>query len=100
MEKVLNFLALCRIVTVDTNIPATTAMGTLDPKGRQMALMSGANVIMPNFTPRALRKNYLLYDNKIGVDDDAEESLEHVNEIVREAGKRVADVKGDRIKSC
>lgn len=98
IEKVMNFLSACRIVNFDANIPATTAMGTLHPKGRQMALMSGANVIMPNFTPQRLRKDYVLYDNKIGVDDDAEESLENVLKIIQESGKTAVESKGDRIK--
>lgn len=61
-------LALTRLLLPDTNIPATTAMETLHPQGRIMALKAGANVIMPNVTFEKCRKNYEIYPDKVSVD--------------------------------
>ena len=61
----LKMMALMRLLLPDTNIPATTAMETLDPQGRLIALQSGANVVMPNVTEGDYRKLYELYPGKI-----------------------------------
>ena len=67
----LKMLAISRLILPKALIPATTAMGTIAPNGRELALNSGANVVMPNLTPTAMRKLYLLYDDKICIGDDA-----------------------------
>ena len=67
----LKMLAISRILLPGALIPATTAMGTIAPNGRELALNAGANVVMPNLTPVAVRKLYILYDDKICIDDDA-----------------------------
>lgn len=92
----LKTLSLIRILLPDTNIPATTAMGTLDPEGRQKALAVGANVIMPNLSPASLRPLYQLYDNKICVFENADNCMECTGLIVKQAGKRVNTGRGDR----
>jgi biotin synthase len=71
----LKMIALLRIIMKDINIAATTAMQTIDPMGREKALLVGANVIMPNLTPVKYRKNYLLYENKPCLDEEAEECM-------------------------
>lgn len=58
----------------DINIAATTAMQTLDPNGRELALRAGANVVMPNLTPLKYREGYAIYDNKPSLNEDAEET--------------------------
>jgi len=55
----------------DALIPATTALGTIDKKGRELGLVAGANVVMPNLSPVRVRKQYELYDNKICVYEGA-----------------------------
>jgi len=67
----LKMIALARLVLPKALIPATTAMGTIAPNGRELALRSGANIVMPNLTPVAVRKFYALYDDKICIGDDA-----------------------------
>ena len=67
----LKMVALARLVLPKALIPATTAMGTITPNGRELALNAGANVVMPNLTPVAVRKFYALYDDKICIGDDA-----------------------------
>ncbi len=69
----LKMVALLRILMPDINIAATTAMQTIDPQGREKALMVGANVIMPNLTPLKYRENYLLYQDKPCIDEEAQE---------------------------
>ncbi|MCL2561136.1 MAG: [FeFe] hydrogenase H-cluster radical SAM maturase HydE [Rikenellaceae bacterium] len=64
MNLTLNMIAVLRLLMPDINIAATTALQAIVPDGRLRAVAAGANVIMPNLTPDALRKNYSLYDNK------------------------------------
>lgn len=71
LELCLEMVARLRIMMPHINIAATTALQVLDPMGREMALMHGANVIMPNMTETSLRGNYSLYEGKHGVEDDA-----------------------------
>ncbi|MCX6279488.1 MAG: [FeFe] hydrogenase H-cluster radical SAM maturase HydE [Bacteroidetes bacterium] len=69
----LKMVAILRIMMKNINIAATTAMQTIDKQGREKALMVGANVIMPNLTPVKYRQDYLLYENKPCLDEDAQE---------------------------
>lgn len=96
MSMVLNFLSAMRLVTYDTNIPATTSMATLDKEGREKALNAGANVIMPNYTPQKYRESYKLYDNKICTKEDAEHTMEFTKKTVERAGKVLVLERGDR----
>lgn len=68
MELALKIMALVRILMPKINIPATTAMETLEKNGRMRALKSGANVVMPNLTPYNERKKYSIYPQKQGTD--------------------------------
>jgi biotin synthase len=90
----LKTLALIRLVLPEANLPATTAMGTIDPTGRQQALQIGANVIMPNFTPSRYRENYKLYDNKICVSEEYGKCAACTAGIAMAAGKRIVKSKG------
>lgn len=76
LELSLKMVAILRLIMPDINIAATTAMQTVDPRGRERALLAGANVMMPNLTPLRYRQSYLLYNDKTGTSDDAEESKE------------------------
>lgn len=68
----LNMIAALRLLMPDINIAAATALQAIDPAGREKALTVGANVIMPNLTPCEYRKEYLLYEDKPCLDEDAE----------------------------
>lgn len=95
-ELVMNFVALMRLLTVNTNIPATTSMGTLKQGLRSAILNCGANVIMPNHTPMDFRDKYMLYDNKIGVDSEPDDTLQMaINDVIK-ADKSVSWQKGFR----
>ncbi|MEI7904717.1 MAG: [FeFe] hydrogenase H-cluster radical SAM maturase HydE [Candidatus Firestonebacteria bacterium] len=71
----LTMIALARLSMPDINIAATTALQALDPKGRELGLLAGANIIMPNLTPTEYRAGYKLYDNKPCLDENAEMCL-------------------------
>ncbi|MDD3653029.1 MAG: [FeFe] hydrogenase H-cluster radical SAM maturase HydE [Desulfotomaculaceae bacterium] len=90
LEMTLKTLAVARLVLPLAHLPATTAVRTIDPQGRKLALKGGANVVMPNMTPRAYRTNYLLYPGKTGLTDTPEESFAAAVEAVTDAGCKVA----------
>lgn len=83
-------IALTRILTVDTNIAATTALQALDPKGRETALSFGANVLMPSLTPAEYRADYLLYQGKPCIDEGREDCLACLRKRVEASGRVVA----------
>ncbi len=72
MELTLRVLALARLITRNTNIPATTALSTLHPQGRIMALQVGANVVMPDFTPDIYKSRYDIYPGRADVGSAAD----------------------------
>ena len=76
-------------------LPATTALGTLDGSGRKRGVLAGANVIMPNLSPRAVRRKYLLYDNKSITGDDAAESIELLRGHMADIGYNLVLGRGD-----
>jgi len=85
----LKMVAILRIMMKDINIAATTAMQTIDPQGREKALMVGANVIMPNLTPVRYRNNYLLYENKPCLDEEAAECRNCLEARIAMAGDEI-----------
>lgn len=66
-EQTLYLLSLIRIMEKEILLPATTALGTIHPMGREQGILAGANVVMPNISPQEARDHYVLYDNKLGV---------------------------------
>jgi biotin synthase len=72
-QLTLRMVAILRLLFPYALIPATTALGTIDPQGREMGLRAGANVVMPNLSPVDVRKKYELYDNKICTGEEAAE---------------------------
>lgn len=95
VELTLFMLSLCRIMLPRVLLPATTALGTLDGSGRKRGVLAGANVIMPNLSPRAVRRKYLLYDNKAITGDDAAESIATLRGHMAEIGYELAIARGD-----
>ena len=86
----LKVMALTRLLLPDINIPATTAMETLNPHGRIMALQAGANVVMPNFTAEDVRGKYEIYPNKVGVNYD------ELSKKLSQIGRTISHKKGFR----
>jgi biotin synthase len=90
----LKVMALTRLNLPDINIPATTAMETLNPNGRIIALQSGANVVMINVTTTEYRKKYEIYPNKICVNDSADKCRGCIEGKIKSIGRFVAKDKG------
>ena len=88
-------IALVRLLLPKALIPATTALGTIDPYGRERGLQAGANVVMPNLSPTSIREDYSLYDNKICTGDEAAECKECISERIRKAGFEPDFSRGD-----
>ena len=93
-ELALKMMAVMRLLLPDINIPATTAMESLHPEGRLIALKSGANVVMPNATDTEFRPFYELYPGKICVGDSAEKCRYCVEAKIKSIGRTVALGKG------
>ena len=95
LEGTLFLLALVRLMLPKVLLPATTALGTIHPEGREMGILSGANVVMPNLSPADVRKKYLLYDNKISTGAEAAEALSSLKERMKAIGCEIAVGRGD-----
>ncbi|MDR3233693.1 MAG: [FeFe] hydrogenase H-cluster radical SAM maturase HydE [Planctomycetaceae bacterium] len=91
----LRFISLLRLMFPYALIPATTALGTIDPQGREMGLRAGANVVMPNLSPLEVRKQYELYDNKICTGEEAAECRGCLSGRVESAGYHLVTAVGD-----
>ena len=91
-------MALTRINLPNINIPATTAMETIIPNGRLIALQSGANVVMPNVSAIDCRKKYEIYPNKAGVNDHELEVRKLLEEKFATIGRGISKEKGFRKK--
>lgn len=98
VELTLFLLSVIRIMLPKVLLPATTALGTMDPIGREKGLNSGANVVMPNLSPVKNRKMYELYDNKICTGEEAAECRGCLGMRVASAGYRLADERGDALE--
>jgi len=90
LELSIKMVAILRLLMPKINMAATTAMQTLHPQGREMALKVGANVIMPNLTPLKYRDGYLLYDNKPNIHEETESSLARLKRSIEAAGCELA----------
>lgn len=73
LEMTLRLLSIIRLMNPNVLLPATTALGTINPLGREKGILAGANVVMPNLSPTSVRNKYMLYDNKICTGDEAAE---------------------------
>nr|MCR4650039.1 [FeFe] hydrogenase H-cluster radical SAM maturase HydE [Lachnospiraceae bacterium] len=89
LDITIKILAMVRLILPKVLLPATTALGTIDPLGREKGLMAGANVIMPNLSPTDVRGKYLLYDNKICTGDEAAECIRCMSVRVEKTGYKV-----------
>ena len=95
LEETLFFISVVRLLLPGVLLPATTALGTIDPRGREKGLQAGANVLMPNLSPAAVRKKYALYDNKICTGEEAAECSACLRARVERVGFRIVTDRGD-----
>ena len=95
LEETLRLLAIIRLLHPHVLLPATTALGTIHPQGREMGILAGANVVMPNLSPVAVREKYKLYDNKICTGDEAAECRHCMSRRMESIGYEVVVDRGD-----
>lgn len=97
VEDTVTMLALIRLLLPKVLLPATTALGSIDPTGREKGLKAGANVVMPNLSPTNVRDKYSLYDGKICTGDEAAECRLCIERRINSAGFQVEVGRGDNI---
>lgn len=95
MELTLFLLGIIRLMLPGVLLPATTALGTINPKGRENGILAGANVVMPNLSPTNVRKKYMLYDNKICTGDEAAECMRCMQGRMKSIGYDLVVSRGD-----
>lgn len=97
LELTLFLLGIIRLMIPKVLLPATTALGTIHPMGRERGIQAGANVVMPNLSPVGVRKDYSLYDNKICTGDEAAECRMCLQKRMESIGYQVVVSKGDSL---
>jgi biotin synthase len=97
-EYIIKVMAAARIVLKNVHMPATTALGTIDVRGREKGLMAGANVIMPNFTPNPFRQKYLIYPDKKCLTDDPSLCVSCLQLMFASLGRKASFSRGDSLK--
>lgn len=95
LELTLVLIGLIRLLLPNALIPATTALGTINSQGREKGILAGANVVMPNLSPVAVRKKYSLYDNKICTGEEAAECRFCLSNRMKNIGYELVVDRGD-----
>lgn len=95
LADTLLYLSILRLMFPKVLLPATTALGTIDPLGREKGVLAGANVVMPNLSPTGVRRDYLLYDGKICTGDEAAECRICMERRMEKIGYKVVTGRGD-----
>ncbi|MDR1485783.1 MAG: [FeFe] hydrogenase H-cluster radical SAM maturase HydE [Planctomycetaceae bacterium] len=89
LKLTLRLISILRLLFPYALIPSTTALGTIDPIGRELGILAGANVVMPNLSPSGVRKKYELYDNKICTGEEAAECRNCLNKRIESIGFKI-----------
>ena len=97
VNMTIRLLSIIRLLLPDVLLPATTALGTIDPRGREKGILAGANVVMPNLSPSDVRGKYLLYDNKICTGDEAAECIRCMAMRISSVGYETVVARGDHV---
>ncbi len=95
VDETVYLLSIIRLIHPPVLLPATTALGTIDPMGREKGIQAGANVVMPNLSPADVRKKYELYDNKICTGDESAQCRQCLDDRMRAIGYRLVVDRGD-----
>ena len=98
LDMTLKLLAIIRLLCPKVFLPATTALGTIDPIGRELGVLAGANVVMPNLSPSDVRNKYSLYNNKICSGCEAAENINDLNKRFEQIGYKIIVSRGDYSK--
>lgn len=95
LEQTLRLLSIIRLIHPHVLLPATTALGTIHPQGREMGILSGANVVMPNLSPIQVRPKYMLYNDKISIGEESAEGLEDLKHRIESINYKITIARGD-----
>ena len=95
VELTCYLLSIIRLIRPNILLPATTALGTIAPDGREQGILSGANVVMPNLSPAHARDNYMLYNNKLRSGAEAAQNLDDLRHRMAAIGYEVVTDRGD-----
>lgn len=95
LELTCYLLSILRLIQPNLLLPATTALGSIHPFGREMGILAGANVVMPNLSPPSVRKKYALYDNKATDGAEAAQCVETLAARMAAIGYKVVTARGD-----
>ena len=95
LDLTLFLLSLVRLILPDVLLPATTALGSIDPQGREKGILAGANVCMPNLSPQSVRKKYALYNNKLFSGAESAEEFDNLNKRLNAIGYKIVVSRGD-----
>ena len=95
LELTCFLLSMIRLICPSVLLPATTALGTIDPRGREMGIMAGANVIMPNLSPFSVRGKYELYNDKLCTGEESAQNLRMLRESMHSIGYEISMSRGD-----
>ncbi len=95
VELTCYLLSVIRLIHPNALLPATTALGSIDPKGREKGILAGANVVMPNLSPAAVRKKYELYNNKLSDGDESAQCVAHLRQSMAAIGYEIVTARGD-----
>ncbi len=98
VELTCYLLSIIRLIKPNILLPSTTALGTIHPTGREMGILSGANVVMPNLSPESARKKYELYNNKLNTGAENAFHLQQLREKMEKIGFEIISARGDIIK--
>ena len=96
LEVTLFLLSLLRLMDPGLLLPATTALGTINPTGREKGILAGANVVMPNLSPVSVRKKYELYDNKICTGEESAQCKSCLSRRMESIGYKFVTARGDK----
>ena len=94
-EQTIYLLSLIRLIKPNILLPATTALGTISPDGRERGMLAGANVVMPNLSPYENRAKYTLYDNKLSSGRESAQNLKDLRESMKAIGCNIVVSRGD-----
>lgn len=95
LDMTLYLLSILRLIRPNLLLPATTALGTIHTQGRELGILAGANVVMPNLSPVSVREKYALYDNKICTGEESAQCKQCLDARMRSIGYRIVTDRGD-----
>lgn len=95
LDMTLRLLSIIRIMLPKVLLPATTALATIDPRGRENGILAGANVVMPNLSPVRVRNAYQLYDNKVCTGEESAQCRQCLERRINSVGCKIVTARGD-----